>query len=153
MIPQLVEIKGSPYRVLPVGIHQSSMAEIAERFATNDHRQRLFQGFTSVVDILRKCGCTSIYLDGSFTSDKPLPNDYDGCWDPRGVDVSKLDPILFDFTNKRTAQKNKYLGEMFIGSITEIGGKTFLDFFQTERNTGEKKGILVLQPQNLMASQ
>lgn len=122
------------------------MKEIAERFATNEHRQRLFRGFASLVEVLRESGCRSIYLDGSFATDKPLPNDYDGCWDPAGVDVSKLDPVLLNFDNKRTAQKEKYLGEMFIGTVREISGRTFLDFFQTDRN-GEKKGILLLQPQ------
>src|ERR1700722_11262230 len=117
MIPSLVEIMGAPHRVLPPGVHPSSMAEIGERFATNEHRQRLFRGFMSVADVLRGCGCMSIYLDGSFTTDKPLPNDYDGCWDPTGVDVSKLDPVLLDFANKRAAQKERYLGEMFVATM------------------------------------
>jgi hypothetical protein len=152
MIPSLVKIEGAPDRVLPPGIHLSSMGEIGERFATNEHRRRLFRGFASVADALRKCGCMSIYLDGSFTTDKPLPNDYDGCWDPTGVDVAKLDPVLLDFTNKRAAQKEKYLGEMFIATTSEVSGKTFLDFFQTERSTGERKGILMLQSEISMAS-
>jgi hypothetical protein len=152
MIPPLIQIIGAPHRVLPPGVHSSTMTEIGERFATNETRRRLFSGFALVADALLKSGCNSIYLDGSFTTDKPEPNDYDGCWDPKGVDVAKLDPVLLDFTNRREAQKRKYFGEMFIATTDEISGKTFLDFFQTERSTGKRKGILLLQPQGLVVS-
>jgi hypothetical protein len=151
MIPPLVQILGAPHRVLPPGIHPSSVLEIGERFATTEHRLRLFRGFTALVKVLKDSGCTTIYLDGSFASDKPVPNDYDGCWDPLGVDLSKLDPVLLDFSNKRAAQKRKYLGEMFVASMGESSGQTFLDFFQTEKNTGERKGILLLQSLNDVA--
>jgi hypothetical protein len=142
MIPTLVQIADAPFRVLPPGIHWSFLAEVGATFATNDHRLRLFEGFTSVAGALRKAGCSTIYLDGSFTTDKALPEDFDGCWDPTGVEVSKLDPVLLDFTNHRAAQKKKYLGEMFLSITSEASGQTFLDYFQTEKHTGEKKGII-----------
>jgi hypothetical protein len=145
MIPPLVEIRGAPYRVLPPGIHWSSLAEIGARFATNEHRLKLFTGFTSVTEALRAAGCTTIYLDGSFTTEKELPKDYDGCWEPIGVQAAKLDPVLLDFTNLRAAQKQKYLGEMFLATTMEISGSTFLDFFQIEKATGQKKGIIGLR--------
>src|SRR5262245_57146653 len=130
MIPPLIEIRGAPHRVLPPGIHWSTLAETGARFATNEHRLKLFGGFTSVAEALRVAGCKTIYLDGSFTTDKELPKDYDGCWEPAGVQVERLDPILLDFSNLRAAQKQKYLGEMFLATTTEISGSTFLDFFQ-----------------------
>jgi hypothetical protein len=142
MIPPLVEIRGAPYRVLPPGIHWSSLAEIGARFVTNEHRLKLFAGFTSVTEALRAAGCTTIYLDGSFTTEKELPRDYDGCWEPFGVQVAKLDPVLLDFTNLRAAQKQKYFGEMFLATTMGISGSTFLDFFQIEKATGQKKGII-----------
>ncbi len=142
MIPPFIEIPGAPHRVLPPGIHWSSMAEIGARFATNEHRVNLFNGFISVAEVLRIAGCTAIYLDGSFATEKAFPKDYDGCWEPSGVEVAKLDPVLLDFTNRRAAQKLKYRGEMFIATTTEISGSTFLDFFQIEKATGQKKGII-----------
>jgi hypothetical protein len=143
MIPPFVEIRGAPYRVLPPGIHWSSLAEIGARFVTNEHRLRLFTGFTSVTEALRIAGCTTIYLDGSFVTEKALPKDYDGCWEPTGVQVAKLDPVLLDFTNLRAAQKQKYHGEMFLATtMMGISGSTFLEFFQIEKATGQKKGII-----------
>jgi hypothetical protein len=145
MIPALVQLPCVPFRVLPPGIHGTTMEEIGLRFATNSRRMDLFAGFTAVVSMLQNSGCCSIYLNGSFTTEKSAPEDYDGCWDPTGVDATKLDPILLDFTNRRAAQKRKYLGEMFIATMGEASGKTFLEFFQTEKSTGARKGILLVR--------
>jgi hypothetical protein len=92
-------------------------------------------------------------LDGSFTTDKAQPNDYDGCWDPEGVDLSKLDPVLFDFANGRMAQKQKYFGEMFIATLGSEFTDTFLTFLQIEKSTGEKKGIIGIRSLGREASQ
>jgi Family of unknown function (DUF6932) len=142
MIPPLIELPGALHRVLPPGIHWATLTEIGARFATNEHRLKLFVGFTAVAEALQTAGCTTIYLDGSFTTAKELPKDYDGCWEPVGVMVAKLDPVLLDFTNLRAAQKKKYLGEMFLASAMDISGSTFLEFFQVEKATGQKKGII-----------
>jgi hypothetical protein len=111
-------------------------------FAITPHRQWLFDGFTRAADALRVAGCDIIYLDGSFTTGKPHPDDYDGCWDHAGIDLGRLDPVLLDFSHKRAAQKRKYLGEMFPALSSNGTGGTFLDFFQVEKFSGEPKGII-----------
>lgn len=105
----------------------------------------LFGGFMAVTQVLRTAGCRAVYLDGSFVTEKPHPNDYDGCWDPVGVVGALLDPVLLDFSNKRAAQKAKYKGEMFIS--TQVNGSlgTFLEFFQIEKSSGQPKGIIGLR--------
>ncbi|MGA8611755.1 MAG: hypothetical protein WB760_08555 [Xanthobacteraceae bacterium] len=114
-------------------------------FAFNVCRQKLFDGFERLTAVLAAAGCRAIYLDGGFISDSPFPRDFDGCWDPTGVDPRKLDPVLFDYDNDRAAQKQKYGGEMFISIMQELAsGKTFLDFFQIERTTGVQKGVVLI---------
>ena len=83
-----------------------------------------------------------MYLDGSFVTDKPHPADFDGCWDATGVVVDRLDRTLLNFADRRKAQKEKYLGEMFISGAINDGSGTFLEFFQKEKHMGERKGIL-----------
>lgn len=112
------------------------------RFATTPHRRWLFEGFRRVAQALADAGCSTVYLDGSFVTAKPHPDDYDGCWDHLGVDLAMLDPILLTFDNKRAAQKAKYRGEMFIAGTPDGLGGTFLDFFQVEKFSGLAKGIL-----------
>jgi len=92
-----------------------------------------------------------MYLDGSFVTEKPKPNDFDGCWDPTNVVADLLDPVLLDFSNGRAAQKEKYRGEMFIASGLNGGAEPFLEFFQKEKLTGQAKGILGIDLKSLAA--
>ncbi len=141
MIPLLIDI-GSLWKVLPPGIHEATLDEVEKRFAINDDRQRLFDGFRRAVKALRTAGCKTVYLDGSFVTEKPNPADFDACWDDAGVDVSRLDRVFLDFKNKRRAQKQKYMGELFLAGMSAISGKAFINFFQTDRHTGKTKGII-----------
>jgi len=90
------------------------------------------------------------YLDGSFVTAKPHPNDYDACWDALGVNPQLVDPVLFDFRSGRAAQKAKYKGELFPADFSAgIGGRTFLEFFQVDKSTGNPKGIVVVDLRSL----
>lgn len=140
MIPDLVDI-GSLWEVLPPGIHDATMDEVERSFAYNDQRQELFAGFQAGVMALRRAGCRTVYLDGSFVTGKPKPGDFDVCWDPSGVDPSRLDPVLLDFSDGRKAQKEKYRGEFFPSGARADSHLTFVDFFQVDKLSGEAKGI------------
>jgi hypothetical protein len=84
-----------------------------------------------------------VYIDGSFVTAKDKPNDYDACWDVIGVDHRQLDPVLRSFNNRRAGQKAKYFGELFPAAGFEKGtGLAWLGFFQTDKNTGNPKGII-----------
>jgi hypothetical protein len=148
MIPDLIDI-GSIWKVLPQGIHEATIQEIEDVFSTNDHRRHIFSGFVEAVKALLKVGCKIIYLDGSFVTGKPLPNDYDACWCPSGVNLKELDPVLLDFSNKRIAQKQKYYGELFPVNAMACPSRFFLDYFQTDRFTGKAKGIIRLNLHNI----
>ena len=143
MIPKLVHLNPLiPWAILPPGIHTTTLTEVKNHFATTPHRIKLFQGFVRVTDALAAAGCSSVFLDGSFVTGKPHPDDFDGCWDAAGVDGNLLDPVLLDFADKRRAQKKKYYGEMFIAALPAAPGIVFLDYFQVDKHSGAPKGIL-----------
>lgn len=143
MIPALVALPGSPWSVLPPGVHIASFGDVATVFATNEWRRELFDGLLLASSKLMHAGCPTVYLDGSYTTDKPRPGDFDACWDPSGVDRFKLDPVFLNFANGRAAQKAAFKGEFFPSSMTCLDvGKTFVEFFQTDRFTGKQKGII-----------
>jgi hypothetical protein len=144
MIPAFVPMKGAPWDVLPPGVHSATLAEIAATFATNAKRRPLYEGLVLAATALRAAGCGKLYLDGSYVTAKPVPGDYDGCWDPAGMDRAKLDPVFLDFSNKRQAMKDKFGGEFFPSSALNGPTQTFLDFFQIEKFTGQPKGILLI---------
>jgi len=141
VIPDFVDV-GGPWNVLPPGVHDATLKEVEARFATSDHRKRLFSGFRRGVIALRKAGCRKIFLDGSFVTEKPIPGDFDACWDPMGVDSTKLDSVLLDFNDRRKKQKECFQGEFFQANLLADGEHFFFDFFQIDRHTGNAKGII-----------
>ena len=99
---------------------------------------------------LRDAGCRTAYIDGSFVTDKEYPNDYDACWEETGVDPYLLDLVLLTFDHGRETQKAKYLGELFpVTAVADAEGLSFLEFFQMDRDTGEPKGIVVIDLEEL----
>ena len=146
MIPDFVDI-GGLWKVLPPGVHDATLDEVENRFALSDHRKRLFAGFKEGVTALRKAGCRKIFLDGSFITEKPMPADFDVCWEPIGVNPTKLDPVLLDFNDRRKKQKECFHGEFFPASSLADGSHTFFDYFQIDKDTGNSKGIICIKLQ------
>ena len=143
MIPALVPLNDSPWAVLPPGIHQADLYEVAAAFATNAWRRELFSGLVDACGRLRAAGCLTVFLDGSYVTGKPRPEDFDACWDPAGVDPVNLDPVFLQFGNGRAAQKAAFKGEFFPSSMTCADvNRAFVDFFQMDRFTGQQKGII-----------
>ena len=137
---------------LPPGVHQATWDELRVRFGDGPQRARLLAGLYRAARSLKSAGALTLYVDGSFVSTKENPSDFDGCWEPAGVSLSKLDPVLLDFSNGRLAQKVKYGGELFPSSnCAELHSprRTFLDFFQSDKQTGKPKGIVAIDLRRL----
>ena len=132
---------------LPVGIYWTTWEKFKIRFGVTAHRRRLLDGLEQGLKSLKVAGCSTVYIDGSFVTDKEIPGDFDACWDDSGVDLALLDPVLLNFDNQRAAQKAKYHGEFFPAHLeaeTTPPYRIFLDFFQTDKATGDPKGIIAI---------
>jgi hypothetical protein len=141
MIPEL-----SNQGDLPPGVHFATWREIEGRLGFNPLRRRMLAGFRRACAELRKAGCRLVYLDGSFVTRKEHPGDFDACWDVRNVDEDRLDPVFWDFSRGRAAQKQRFLGELFPAQLPEgATGRAFVDFFQVNKIDGEPKGILAIR--------
>lgn len=134
--------------VLPFGIHWSTIEEIKEKLCFSEKRIQLVAGLELAIISLKSAGCKTIYLDGSFSTSKEIPGDIDICWELGNVDLDVLfgiEPVLFDFTFKRKAQKDKFGCEFFPSdSIAEPPDKTYFNFFQQDKD-GNPKGIIGLK--------
>ena len=96
---------------------------------------------------LRDAGCVSVKIDGSFVTSKSEPDDFDGTWDPTGVDDTKLDQCINDMN--KVLMYNKYNGELYPQNIIEAGsGKTFDEFFQMDRMEN-RKGVVKINLETL----
>ena len=131
--------------LLPQGVYRASWDELVDRFGDSPWRKRLMVGLRAALEDLKSAGCRVVYLDGSFVTSKSMPNDYDACWEESGVDPTALHPVLLTFDPGRAAQKARYMGELFPASvIADTDGLSFLEFFQTDRETGRPKGIIAI---------
>lgn len=131
---------------LPAGVHWARWNEFSQRFGATAHRRRLLQGIKRALDALEEARCRRVYIGGSFVTAKRRPRDFDACWDIAGVKVHLLDPVLLKFDDQRAAQKAKYKGELFPAQWTgSVSGRTFLGFFQVDKETGAPKGIVGLE--------
>ncbi|MYG51341.1 MAG: hypothetical protein F4204_03060 [Rhodospirillaceae bacterium] len=94
---------------------------------------------------LKSIKCTALYVNGSFVTSKERPNDYDACWNVRGVKFELIDPVLLGADDDgKQAMLEKYGGDIRPDQFSpvELDG-TYLDFFQIDRD-GNPKGIVEL---------
>jgi hypothetical protein len=129
---------------LPPGEHPATLDEIEQVYgSSNDRRRLLMRGLRDAAAQFAQAGVKAIWINGSFVTDKNMPNDIDGCWEYNPtVVIDKLDPVFL--MRSRDAMKNKYGLDFFIANIIEAGsGLPFPKFFQVNRE-GEPKGILVV---------
>ncbi|MGC4039517.1 MAG: hypothetical protein QM710_01620 [Flavobacterium sp.] len=134
---------------LPPGIHWSTIDEIKKILCFSDKRIKLLQGFELAISSLKKAGCETVYIDGSFASEKTEPGDIDVCWELKNVDLGLLmsiEPVFFNPFDGRKEQKAKFGCEFFFSDWVAASPPDilFLDFFQEDRN-GNKKGIIGLK--------
>lgn len=130
---------------LPPGIHLVEWSEFKERFGTTPKRLRMIQGLQTAMEQLKAAGCRTIYINGSFVTIKPNPNDFDACWDRDDVDIDYLRinaPTLLNFYD-RAAQKAKYRGEVFPSDEPVDEGTISIEFFQRDREQNPK-GIIAI---------
>lgn len=102
----------------------------------------MLEGLGSALLALQKAGCQTVYLNGSFVTSKDNPADFDGCWDIDSVSLDLLDPVLMNFSSKQAEQKKKYGGELFPNLPDDT--PAFMDLFQTDKSSGEAKGIVAI---------
>lgn len=131
---------------LPPGIHWTTYEAFEERFGTNGSRRSQIEGLKKAMEHLKNAGCRTIYINGSFITDKPKPNDFDACWDTEDVNFKYLQthaPKLLN-TSDRNAQKATYKGEIF-PSEQPVGiyAMNSLEFFQRDREKNPK-GIIAI---------
>lgn len=136
---------------LPPGIYHVSIADIERRFTWTPRRLQLFKGLKKALENLSAAGIEEVWIDGSFITDDPEPNDVDGCWEYKNdMNVEKLDKVFLDVNPPREAMKRKYNVDFFIKGmrLKDAGGIPVEEFFQEDQD-GNVKGILVVDIRGL----
>jgi hypothetical protein len=106
------------------------------------------EGLGKVINVLKNCGMTAIYVDGSFVTDKLEPGDWDACFDCSSDMSLRLFLSRYPLRD-RELQKSLYKGELFPSWVfADNKGTKYIDFFQKLKITDVKKGILKMKLQD-----
>ena len=122
--------------------------DVLDRFGWTPTRRRQLDGLADALGLLADAGCRRVWINGSFVTTKDEPGDFDAVWDPSGVDMDALDPVLLDLSAGRVAQKRRFFGELFPDWVETGSGLVFSEFFQLDRVHGTK-GIVVIDPRSV----
>lgn len=133
---------------LPPGEHEATWDEVVDRFGWNRRRRQLLDGLAEALALLAAAGCSRVWINGSFVTAREEPGDFDVVWELAGVDLQELDPIFFEFSDGRRAQKQRFGGELLPNVGEAASGLVLAEFFQNDRDTG-RKGIVVLDARRL----
>lgn len=132
---------------LPAGVHVSTWGEFIKRFSHNPQRRKLMKGLRRAITILRKAGCTTIFIGGSYVTDEEMPFDIDVVWKSEEVRWRYLEwiaPVFFEMTPGNPWQKAIFSGEFFPSEGVETEtGRIFFEFFQYGRDK-RRRGIVQL---------
>jgi hypothetical protein len=140
--------------LLPKGIHDCTMPEIASLFSSADSRHkraRLFKNLEAFIAWIRPVKCFKcIYVDGSFVTTKEIPGDIDLV-----LELPPPDPALATRLQKMKLFDQAYVHKTFelhvFLYVAGFPGNDLRAFFQYLRpeearmrglQAGETKGIL-----------
>lgn len=96
--------------LLPPGMHHATWDDFVGRFGQTDRRFRQTQGLLAALLSLQGAGCKLAHVGGSFVSAKEDPTDIDYVFDPEGMDMSKLEPMLDRSNYRAHCQARSYYG-------------------------------------------
>lgn len=134
---------------LPYGVHTLTWGEFVKRFAYNSERKHLLRGLVRAIFLLRRAGCRTIYIGGSYVTTKQRPVDIDCVWESRGMDwerVKKVAPVFLKAKTGHEEQMEQFCGEFFPSQCGEKStGLPWLDFFQKERAKGRRRGVVRIE--------
>lgn len=120
--------------LLPSGRHQCTLDEAKDRFAHNDARIIIWENLGIALAEMASAGLTgTLFLDGSYVTDKAIPGDIEVVLDVRGeTDVKQGLALLFyhshhhrlDSTNKVDWYPALPGNNDFVSFFEYIGDKT-----------------------------
>jgi hypothetical protein len=104
--------------IMPADVIETDLPTFEQIFLFNDHRRNIFQEYTVFLNSLKDLGIYSFYqwLNGSFTTLKPNPNDLDVVTFIDFMQYQKHETALY---NLKQAFKNRRIDSYFVAVYPE----------------------------------
>jgi hypothetical protein len=117
-----------------------TLAEFEHHFGTTALRKEKIKNAFLFFEIFSSCGCTAVYIGGSFVSTKKNPEDIDICFDLRQINYEKLEkafPDFFDHYKIGEIRRNLKCHILYFDDTTP----QFFNMLQEDRD-GHPKGLV-----------
>lgn len=117
-----------------------SLEELKKHFGTNAGRLKKIETALLFFKLFSTCGCTTVYIGGSFVSTKKHPEDIDLCFDLTYIDYKQLEsvfPDFFDFNKIGEIRRNLECHILYFDNNTPY----FFQMLQEDRS-GHLKGLV-----------
>ncbi|WP_302118516.1 DUF6932 family protein [Allorhodopirellula heiligendammensis] len=131
---------------LPEGLHLATEAEVTFRFGSDTpRRKRLAPRLRRWVDLARAVSARRLFVDGSFVTSNPEPNDVDAViWLPDDF-VSRVSNGSFEAMELETVLLTRRPEEIFAAEDRR-DWEDWLEFFsRTREPDGRRKGVVEIE--------
>ncbi len=134
-IPEL-----NQYGLLPPGEHECTLDEAHERFGQTAARHKLWENLDAVLCEMRAANLSgTVYINGSFVTDKPAPADVEITLDVRKEDIEKQGLAYMFYHRNHARLKHERCIDWY---PTLPASNDFISFFQyIGRKTALAKGL------------
>lgn len=139
------------YGLLPAGEHPATLTDIAAAFCWSAWRADLWQDCCLFIDWMRAQNALPdvIYIDGSFSTDKPVPGDIDVVFDLTSAPLDVAKNAVFLFGCQRAAIKQQYHVDFWV--FAPGWPKDLRSFFQyVGIKTAQAKGLGAKDPKGIV---
>jgi len=128
---------------LPEGLHLSTEAEVTFRFGTSTHqRQRLALRLRRWIALSRLVHAKRLFVDGSFVTAKPEPNDVDAVvWIPNDF-TDRVERGDLEAIELETMLLTRRPEEIFAAEDSRDWSEWVEFFSRTREADGRRKGIV-----------
>lgn len=134
---------------LKEGIYETTFEEMENKLGFSKKRQKLLAAMKNLISYCRCLQCDILHIDGSFVSNKIAPADYDACWDTTAANRNDVLRVVEQslLNSDSETQKEDFGGEIYpaFDKSPFNHGQTILEYFQTIKDSDERKGIIKLK--------
>jgi hypothetical protein len=141
------------FGILPMGLHNCTLEEAKNFFSWNDHRVEVWEQFSGFLEWAESMPKHAVlFVDGSYVTDKTLPNDVDVAIDLAGCSIADQNLWFGDWGRRCGEFKANFLTDSYL--FVTGSGNDFSVFFQYMRvseamerglDSGDSKGVLRIE--------
>ena len=123
-----------------------TLEEFIQLFGTNPSRKEKIKNALRFFKIFSSCGCSTVYIGGSFVSTKQNPSDIDLCFDFTTLDDNKLKKEFPEFFGHNRINKLGEIRRTLKCHLFTFDNEdtTMLEYLQEDRDKNPKGLVKII---------